>query len=89
MSKENLSCCNADNSDCNTQKTNCCSTEQKPFGRKKIVGLGILLIAITFAIVSAFTTSNTDEKASCGTGETSCETSCETGSTETSCCSKK
>jgi hypothetical protein len=89
MSKENLDCCNTENSDCNTNETNCCSTEKTSISsNKKKVGLGILLLAITIAVVSTFSPDNSTESPSCGSEE-SCETTCETGSDETSCCSKK
>ena len=88
MNTKNSNCCDTDNSECNTQETNCCTTEKKSTSsNKKKAGLGILLLAITFAVVSAFTTGNSDKKASCDTG-TSCETSCETGTKTESCCSK-
>jgi hypothetical protein len=88
MNTENSNCCDTDNSDCNTQETNCCTTEKKTSSNKKKAGLGILLLAITFALVSAFTAGDSKEKASCSTGEASCEASCKTVSTEISCCSK-
>lgn len=88
MIDEKTNCCNTDNSDCSTQEVNCCSIEKKPSNNKKKIGLGVLGLAIVFALVSAFTTGNPSEKSNCGPGETSCDTSCETVSTEGSCCSK-
>jgi len=89
MSNQKSNCCDTENSDCNTQETNCCSTEKTSISSiKKKVGLGILLLAITFAVISAFSPDNSTESPSCGSEE-SCETSCETSSEKTSCCSKK
>lgn len=88
MNDKKLNCCGTDNSECNTQEANCCTTEKKSIGNKKKAGLGILLIALIFAVASAFTTDDPNEKANCSTAETSCETSCDTESEESNCCSK-
>ena len=90
MNNEKTNCCDTNNSDCNTQDTNCCSPEKVSVSSiKKKAGLAVLLLAITFAIISAFSSSNATNKTNCSTGEKNCETSCETGSAGSSCCSKK
>lgn len=91
MSEKKSNCCDTDNSDCNTVETNCCETSQNPINssNKKKIGIGVLLIAITFAVISAFSTDQSSEKSSCSSSETSCSTPCDTGDKEVSCCSKK
>jgi len=90
MNEKKSNCCDPDNSGCDTKESNCCGTSLNSLNSsvKKKIGLGVLLIAITFAMISAFRTNQSTEKSSCNTN-TSCSTTCEKGSQEVSCCSKK
>lgn len=92
MNNENSNCCDTDNSGCDTKESDCCSTDANSTNSntKKKVGLTVLLIAVVFAVLSAFNTGNSSEVSSCSPGQESCATSCETGGdTKTSCCSIK
>lgn len=91
MDNENSNCCDTDNSGCDTKESDCCSTDvsSSNSNTKKKVGLTVLLIAVVFAVLSAFNTGNSSESPSCSSGQESCATSCETGEEKTSCCSIK
>lgn len=89
MSEKKSNCCATETSNCNTQETSCCSTEKKSItGTKKKIGLGILLLALIFALVSAFSKDSSSKIENCSTNETGCATSCETVDLESNCCSE-
>ena len=92
MKDKKSSCCSIENSDCNSSSTDCCTTGEIPKNSniKKKLGLGILLIAILFAITSAFNSNNLDHNTSCNASQGSCTSSCaKTSNGGQSCCTKK
>ena len=75
---------------CDTQSEDCCTTGKKKNKRgfKKKIGLGILMLAFVFAMVSATnassdkvkSTSCNSEETSCSSTQSGCGTSCGTKS---------
>ncbi len=81
MEVKDSNCCNSNSTNQFRQASDCCYEEKRRIGLKQRIGVGVLLIALLIAIISAYNYPNS-------TTNKDCKTSCEAESTEGGCCSK-